>query len=199
MLTTTTFPRRTVVAFAVVAAAFALAVAGLFSSGADATSSGASFSVLATPAAVAPPGVFPPRVLRAGADPKTDAHLALDRAGLRFYVVAPNSDLVCLAVRTASATATTCRSRIAITPDTAIWISHAQPGGAFDLYGLVPDGVEAALLGGSTANVTNNVFLLQDVPAVEHHLKLTGPTVDTSIAIGEQVPPGQVIAPDPGP
>jgi hypothetical protein len=123
--------------------------------------------------------------------------LAFSQSPIKYFVVAPGTDQLCLAVRNGPATVSTCRSRSTLTPSDVIWISHAEPGGVYDLYGLVPDSVTTVAAGSRFATATNNVFLLRAVPASVKDIVLTSADGAHVVSIGEQVPQNVTIAPDP--
>ena len=75
--------------------------------------------------------------------------------------------------------------------------SEPKPGARFDVYGLVPDGLATVTVGRVKANVKNNAFLIQDAPASAESIVVDGPGRHAAIEIGQQVPPGVTIAPDP--
>lgn len=156
------------------------------------------FGVLNTAAVPLPAGTLSSLLRRAGADSGTEAHVALRRGDLAYYVVVPPGplDLICLIVKQSSRSVTTCADRSKLTPSSAIWISHPTGGDYYDLYGIVPDGVSEIGVGMATAHVSNNAFLITHEPASAHTISVRGPMVSSDISIGEPVPRGVVVAPD---
>jgi hypothetical protein len=190
---------RVAVAGGLLAVGAAAATAAIHSRGSSAAPP-ATFAILTAAPTSLPAGSFTPMLSDYRVERDKDARLALDNGVLQYFVVEPKTvDRLCLVVRNRATTAavSTCQARSPLKADSVIWISHAKPGGVFDLYGLVPDGVETASVGNVEDKVAKNAFYLRDVPASATELIISGPDIYSSEALGEQVPAGVTIAPDP--
>ena len=122
-----------------------------------------------------------------GVNEKSDAHLALDSGTLQYYVVGrPRSGNLCLLVRhsRSRAVVSTCGGAPAVNADAVIWISHPKAERVFDVYALAPDAFSEASIGSERTQIANNVFLLRDVPASEHVLRVQGSGASTQIDLG---------------
>ena len=124
-------------------------------------------------------------------------HLALDTVGMRVFVVEAGPDMLCLVVDRASSAMRNCAKRSTEQRDGAIWLAHPKGSGLMEVYGLVRDGVASAAVGGSTADVKNNVFVIADAPVSAETIAVSTKTDQRHVTIGRQVPPGVTIAADP--
>jgi hypothetical protein len=189
-----------VAAAATLAASTTLLAVTLGASGSSSTSgSRPTFAILKKPTTPLPPGSLTPRLRSLGANPARDARLALDAGAVRLFAVAPSGsrNKICLVVRNFGATVSTCADLALLAADNVLWISHAKPGGVYDLYALAPDGMQRVQAASAIAIVSNNALLLRDVPASAEDITLAGAGFENTVHIGPQVPPGVTIAPDP--
>jgi hypothetical protein len=145
----------------------------------------ASFRALSGPTVSLPSGSLTPMLQQVG-DRRVEAHLTLRADGSRvFAVTSHDGRYLCLTVRQASgATADTCRLRSGLRRDDVIWIRRGVSGRLSDVYGLVPDGVEAVHAGNLSATVKNNAFVLNAVPVSVTNLVLAGSGIDRAVGIG---------------
>ncbi len=154
----------------------------------------ATFSVLERQPTSLPRDKVTPRLRELGVNSDTDPRLALERNGVRYFVVpAPHKEL-CLVIVKRSVTANTCLS--GLNRDDAMWLSHPKAGGVMDVYGVVSDEVTSVSIGMKRTEIVNNVFVLEDVPITEL-LVLSGSGVSRTIDMGQQIPPGVTIGPEP--
>jgi hypothetical protein len=172
------------------AAVAGAAITGVFG-GSARVSGEPSFGVLSGPTVSLPSGSFTPVLQQVGGQLGVRAHLALDSSGSQLFAVASRDrQYLCLTVRSADATANTCRLRSGLRRDDIIWIRRANPGGVSDLFGLVPDGINSAQAGALSAQSGNNVFVVRDIPASVTDLVIDGPGIHRDISLGapEAVP-----------
>ena len=181
----------------VLCAALSAILASIFSAGSAHSAPAASFAVLRKAAAPLPAHTFTPVLQGVGANPARDAHLAFDNGVLRLYAVAPRTDHLCLSVVQATTSVNSCVARSTVTQNDLVWISHAKPGGVYDLYGLAPDGIGSIRAGQAVTHVSNNAFVLHDVPNSVQDLEISRAGTHVVIHVGQQIPDGVTIAPDP--
>jgi hypothetical protein len=191
--------RRRVVGVGIVVTLGALSaiLASIFSAGSAHSAPAASFAVLRKPAAPLPAHTFTPLLRSVGAKPARDAHVAFNNGVTRLYAVAPSGDHLCLSVVRATAAVNSCVARSAVTPNDVVWIAHAKPGGVYDLYGLAPDGISSIRAGQRATHVASNAFVLSNVPNSVQDIVITRGSTHVAIHVGQQIPDGVTIAPDP--
>jgi hypothetical protein len=145
-----------------------------------------SFQALSGPIVSLPSRSLTPTLQQLGDRSGVDAHLVLRSHGSRVFAVASRDGrYLCLTVREATGTkADTCGLLSGLGSDDVIWIRTGVPGGLSDLYGLVPDGIEAVHAGALSAVVKNNAFVLNAVPASATTLVVTGSGIDHAVSLG---------------
>lgn len=186
---------RLLAAFAVIVTA---AIAGvIFITSNSQAAKPTVFSVLQKPSVPLPVGSLTGPLTRANTDSRRDAHLAFARGTSSYFVIAPPKDAICLDVVRPSVAASNCLSRSHFEPDDVMYITHQQPNGVMEIYGVVSDSVTTVSAGGVSGAVSSNVFSLERVPVSATSLTLTGPGLTREVDIGQQLPPGVTVAPDP--
>jgi hypothetical protein len=166
------------------AAVAGAATTGVFS-GSARVSGEPSFAVLSGPTVSLPSGSFTPVLRQVGGRLGVKAHLALASGESQLFAVASrDGQYLCLTVRSADATANTCRLQSGLRKDDVIWIRRADSGGASDLFGLVADGIDSAKAGALSAKPGHNVFVIRDIPASVTDLVVDGPGIHRDLSLG---------------
>lgn len=156
----------------------------------------ATYAALASAPTSLPAQNFPSELKRFGVDLASDAHLLLGLDSTQLYAAASkDGGHLCLVVERPALSMSTCTARSLVTSDDVIWISHARPGGTYEVYGLAPDGTTKASANGTApAAVSNNAFVLHNIPDSVTSFATTGHHGTKEVTVGQLVPPGVTIA-----